>query len=664
MKTSNNTRPHWPAHSLQAIIFVCVGVISFLTTTVAFAKDYSFAWSANPEPVEGYKLYYKVGGDPIPPFDGTGATQGSSPIDVGKVTTFTITGLDENTTYHFALTAYNGSEESGFSEIVSVPEPTTSTPPVTSTPLNAVIVTASQTGETPFNLTFDGSQSTGSISSYAWSFGDGQTATGATVTHVYQSEGSYTATLTIADTDGLTQQSSVVITVIAPATTPPPTQSAPIPVISSSATIGEAPLSVNFDGSGSSSAQSPIMSYIWAFGDGATAEGALVSHTFATAGTYHTSLTVTDSAGLSAQISTPVLVSAPTVIENELPVASLTASPISGNAPLNVTFSGSGSTDADGTISSYIWSFGDGSTANGLTAQHIFTEAGDYTVALEVVDDKGDSSVKTQVVSVQAPEAIKLELQEIQADTTWKKVVFSQPFIDPVIVAGPMGYVDSAAATVRVRNVTPTDCEIRLEEWYDIRSPHSLETFSILIVEKGVYSLENGLKLEAGTFSGTATFQNLAYQQAYSKKPVVVTQIMTTNEATVVSGRLQNATTTSIEYKMQEREKNRANHKPETVGYIAWEPGIGEYSGMKFEAQHTPQNNTNYWSDLAFQTQFDSKPYFFAEMQTYAEADTATVRTLNLSLSTVRMKIEEEQSKDVETNHAAEAVGYIAITPL
>jgi hypothetical protein len=91
-----------------------------LLATNASAKSYTFTWSANPEPVEGYKLYYKKDGTTAPPFEGTGATEGASPVNVGKVTTYTINGLDDNATYHFALTAFNGTEESGFSEIVTV----------------------------------------------------------------------------------------------------------------------------------------------------------------------------------------------------------------------------------------------------------------------------------------------------------------------------------------------------------------------------------------------------------------------------------------------------------------------------------------------------------------------------------------------------------------
>ena len=134
MNTMNHTAPR-TADRPQAttrrraplLLALCLVGFGLLAAAPAFAKDYTFTWTANPEPVEGYKLYYKKDGAAAPPFDGTGATAGAAPIDVGKVTTYTITGLDDNATYHFALTAYSGSEESGYSEIISVPTNATTT---------------------------------------------------------------------------------------------------------------------------------------------------------------------------------------------------------------------------------------------------------------------------------------------------------------------------------------------------------------------------------------------------------------------------------------------------------------------------------------------------------------------------------------------------------
>ncbi len=112
--------------------FLIFFVIMFLwsaPTTSALGKDYSFNWSANPEPVTGYKIYYNKGGNAGPPFNGTDSSAGPSPVNVGKTTSFAITGLQDNTTYHFAVTAYNSTTESDFSQVITVlPAGSTPTP--------------------------------------------------------------------------------------------------------------------------------------------------------------------------------------------------------------------------------------------------------------------------------------------------------------------------------------------------------------------------------------------------------------------------------------------------------------------------------------------------------------------------------------------------------
>lgn len=75
-------------------------------------------WNANTETdLAGYKVYYGFVSGPA--YNGTGALEGNSPIDVGNVTTFTLHGLLKGVTYFFAVTAYNTSKlESGFSNEV------------------------------------------------------------------------------------------------------------------------------------------------------------------------------------------------------------------------------------------------------------------------------------------------------------------------------------------------------------------------------------------------------------------------------------------------------------------------------------------------------------------------------------------------------------------
>jgi hypothetical protein len=132
----------------------------------------------------------------------------------------------------------------------------------------------------------------------------------------------------------------------------------PIASFTASPASGIAPVEVTFDASPSSDPDGLIVRYDWDFGDGAAGAGITVKHTYTTSGAFTVNLTVTDDKGATNIISNVLI----TVAEpNEAPVASFTATPFSGQAPLEVTFDASGSSDPDGTIVTYEWDFGDDS---------------------------------------------------------------------------------------------------------------------------------------------------------------------------------------------------------------------------------------------------------------------------------------------------------------
>jgi PKD repeat protein len=119
-------------------------------------------------------------------------------------------------------------------------------------------------------------------------------------------------------------------------------------------------------------------------------------HSYAKAGTYTVKLTVTDDRGGVASSTKSVSVVAP----NKVPVAAFTTAV----SDLAVSVDGSGSTDADGSIVSYAWDFGDGSVASGSKpAVHSYAKAGTYTVKLTVTDDRGGVASSTKSVTVVAP---------------------------------------------------------------------------------------------------------------------------------------------------------------------------------------------------------------------------------------------------------------------
>ncbi|MEQ9401365.1 MAG: trypsin-like serine protease [Longimicrobiales bacterium] len=92
----------------------------------------------------------------------------------------------------------------------------------------------------------------------------------------------------------------------------------------------------------------------------------------------------------------------PTGTPNQRPVAAFTVDRSEGDAPLEVRFDGSSSSDPDGTIVGYAWTFGDGATATGSTVVHTYTEAGAYTPTLTVTDARGATASTTGRITVRS----------------------------------------------------------------------------------------------------------------------------------------------------------------------------------------------------------------------------------------------------------------------
>ena len=117
-KTMKIVHNHLPTNLM--ILALLTFSIFLLSPIQSHARDASFAWTANPDPLIGYKLYYKTGTNSSAPYNGTGLNEGGSPILLGKISSTVVTGLSPDETYQFTLTAYNDTGESGYSTIVPV----------------------------------------------------------------------------------------------------------------------------------------------------------------------------------------------------------------------------------------------------------------------------------------------------------------------------------------------------------------------------------------------------------------------------------------------------------------------------------------------------------------------------------------------------------------
>ncbi len=222
---------------------------------------------------------------------------------------------------------------------------------------------------------------------------------------------------------------------------------APVAAPAASPASGIAPLTATFDGSASFDPDGAVASYAWSFSDGTTASGVSVTRVITTAGTYTGTLTVTDNGGLAATASVAVSVSA----ANVPPSAAFNASPSSGTGPLAVAFDAAGSSDPDGSIVSYAWTFGDGTTGTGVAPSHTYTSVGVFTATLIVTDNSGATATASLPISVLQDPAKVIRVQSLalavvsgRGRATVKVTNLSGSPVSGVAVSGKWGGILSA----------------------------------------------------------------------------------------------------------------------------------------------------------------------------------------------------------------------------
>ena len=227
----------------------------------------------------------------------------------------------------------------------------------------------------------------GTVVTWAWSFGDGDSSAEPSPDHTYSGDGTYTVGLTVTDDGGASTSTSRSVTVGGENTSPTADFSSTCSGLTCQLTDGSA----DSDGE--------VAAWSWAFGDGEISTERNPSHGYAAAGTYTVALTVTDDRGATGSTSREISVTA----ANSPPTAAFSSS----CGGLTCAFTDA-STDSDGSVSGWHWTFGDGGTSTARNPSRTYAAAGTYQVTLTVTDNGGATHQRTASVSVQAPSGISL----------------------------------------------------------------------------------------------------------------------------------------------------------------------------------------------------------------------------------------------------------------
>ncbi len=231
------------------------------------------------------------------------------------------------------------------------------------------------------------SDSDGRVVSWTWTI-EGRTYASDTAVHRFAGVGDVPVRLDVTDSDGATATATLVVSV---ANAPPVAAAGPD-------ASGNRWSTFAFDARASRDPDGTIVRYRWDFGDGTSAEGRRAEKRYAADGRYEVRLRVEDDLGATAEDALVV-----TVADGNAP-------PVADGGPDreatrldDVAFDATASYDPDGRITSYLWDFGDGTTAEGSTSVHRYRSLGAFDATLTVTDDNSTTTtarVRVTVVNV------------------------------------------------------------------------------------------------------------------------------------------------------------------------------------------------------------------------------------------------------------------------
>jgi chitodextrinase len=224
--------------------------------------------------------------------------------DVGEATSFSCSPVNGTVPFSVGWTFGDGGSSAGEGAVHTYGAPGTfvatcsgsdgagvpvaASSDVTVSPVLDVAVAATSAAAapgTPLTFTAEASNGSGTYTVYSWTFGDGTVATGSSTTHAFSSVGEFAVKVRVTDSNEIAETGTLTVNV------------SPIAVtLLSDPTSSQAGEAVVFTASTTGGAGAPY-NYTWSFGDGATAYGASVTHSYGSTGTYGPTVLVTDRLG-------------------------------------------------------------------------------------------------------------------------------------------------------------------------------------------------------------------------------------------------------------------------------------------------------------------------------------------------------------------------------
>lgn len=274
----------------------------------------------------------------------------------------------------------------------------------------------------------------------------------------------------------------------------------------------------------------------------------------------------------------------------------------------------------------------------------------------------------TVYIDVQEPVQTIGEVGEVSLLTHVPRTVFlTRDYTNPVVIAQTVSENETDTAVVRITDLQGDRFTFYVHEAPDQDGTHSGETVAYLVLEAGNWRLPSGELLRVGTLQTSKTvgrlvanqWESLSFGPLSSSIPILLSQVQTNGDPSWVKTRHRSVAASGAQLALEKSEADASSHGLETIGWIAIEPGSGNWNGRQFVAARTPNAVTDQPYTLSSGISI-VPPRLFAAMATYDGPDNAALR-FGGGLSPY-VRVEEDTTRDAETVHTTEVVGYLTIT--
>lgn len=250
---------------------------------------------------------------------------------------------------------------------------------------------------------------------------------------------------------------------------------------------------------------------------------------------------------------------------------------------------------------------------------------------------------------------IIVKTDRLSINHQWRHASNTLDIADSVVFhSAPTSY-DTQRGVVRMRR-SSSGTEFKFQNWGKLNSRHNDETINIVSIQQGYWDVDN-TQIEVGhtEINGTGKWKTIHFSQTYSTPPAVILSLQTTNGVDAVDVHARRITTDSMQIALfeEERKMRFEHHAFETVGYLlvasastSIDLGNGDETRIALPFQTTGIEVNHTWQIIGRDDQIG--------LEENQETNLANKR-LHM------VKLEEDQTRDQETDHTFEHVHVVKI---